>query len=100
MPQTYDEMKANLAVDGMQRVWPAKRCKRCRTSNTMMSKAHKLQICFHCNELEKKSTRARPFKAAMLATLLLLLAGCASAPSRASVEIKVAGQSVVMNFKK
>jgi hypothetical protein len=75
------------------------RCCRCHALVSELADRYQLPICLHCSAKDdKRRMMIKPLAA--LALGLLVLTGCASAPSRATVEIKVAGQSVVMNFRK
>ena len=94
MGQSYQTIQSRLAIDGIQRVRTAKKCVECGQRSVLISRNHKPVTCFACSLKEKKLVRA------LVVAGLLILCGCASAPSKASVEIKVAGQSVVMNFRK
>ena len=93
MGQSYQQITARLAIDGIQRVRTPKKCVECGDKVYLISKRHKRVVCFQCSLIEKKVVRA------IVAVGLMLLAGC-QAPSKAEIRVEVAGQSVVMNFRK
>jgi hypothetical protein len=102
MADEYSDRMMRLQVDGMEKLRSPRRCKPCGAMTKMRSKKHKKVVCYECALRETKATTRRPY-AAMLAALALLLvvcAGCQSAPRQADVHIKIAGQEVVMNFKR
>lgn len=85
---------------GMRQLRVPKRCG-CGALTWLASKKHNKTTCLECIIADHKATVYRPFKAlCATALLLLLLAGCQSAPKQADVHIKIAGQEVVMTFKK
>jgi hypothetical protein len=86
----------------MEKVRPPRKCRVCNTRNTLMSKLHGLKVCKHCVDSERVELKRNPGKvlAGILGLMLLLCAGCQSAPRQADVHIKIAGQEVVMNFKR
>jgi hypothetical protein len=65
--------------------------------NNLMSKAHKLEVCFHCvSKEEKKAGTTKPLA---MALLLVLLCGCA-APREFKAEAVVCGQVVKCEMRR
>jgi len=102
MDRNAKDWHASLVPDGMQKVWPARTCQRCRTENTQMSKLYKLKVCFACKLKEDIERKKNPSKilTGILALVLMCCVGCASAPSKATIQVRVAGQEVNVCFKK
>ena len=103
MDRDAKQWHQSLKPPGMEKVWPLRKCQRCNSrNNKYMSKLHGLKVCMHCVVTERVELKRNPGKvlAGILGLMLLLCAGCQSAPRQADVHIKIAGQEVVMNFKR
>jgi hypothetical protein len=96
MCDEWSDRQERLQIEGYKKLHTAVRCPKCRTMNRIMRKDG--SMCKHCGDKQEKVIKRVLSGVALM--LAVLLCGCQSAPSKASVEIKVAGQSVVMNFKK
>ena len=95
MGQSYQQITARLAIDGIRKVWPPRVCQRCNTSNTHMSKLHNLKVCFHCKLTEEVERKRQPkLVRALVLAGLLLLCGCQSPPRKANIECNVMGQQL------
>lgn len=95
MGQTYEQQQARMKLEGYTRHREAQRCPKCRTRNTIMLTSG--AMCKACNE--KQNAAISRVLAGVACTLLLLCAGCQS-PRQANIEVRFAGQEVVMNFKR
>jgi hypothetical protein len=93
MADEYSERQELLRIPGYEKLQVPRKCKECRTMNKIMSKRHKLQICFHCGSKEEKRIGTTNPLAAILATALLVLCGC-QAPREMRVDANVCGQQL------
>jgi hypothetical protein len=102
MDRDAKQWHESLKPPGMEKVRPLRKCQRCNSrNNKYMSKLHGLKVCMHCVVTERVELKRNPGKvlAGILGLMVVLLAGCA-APREANIKVHVAGQSVVMNFRK
>lgn len=96
MGQSYESQMRKMELEGYKRHRVPQHCNKCNTDNTIMRKDG--TACFHCNELHIKTIKR--VLCAATALLLVVVSGCQSAPREANVSVHIAGQSVVMTFKK
>jgi hypothetical protein len=100
MDRDAKQWHESLKPPGMEKVWPPRKCRVCNTRNTLMSKLHGLKVCKHCVDSERVELKRNPGKVlAGILGLMVVVCGCA-APREANISVQVAGQSVVMNFRK
>lgn len=74
------------------------RCNRCRVLVDQLDDRYQTAICLGCGRKDDKVKMLTSKRMAMLATLLVLLGGCQA--SRATIDVRVAGQTVKCEFRK
>ena len=90
MGQSYQDQQKKMELKGYTRLRTPKRCKQCRN----MSYLHRKDgaMCFHCNESQNKTIKR--VLVGVMGVVLLMFAGCQSAPSKVTVQANVAGQQL------
>jgi hypothetical protein len=96
MGQSYEDQQKKMELKGYTRHRVPQTCPKCRTSNTIMLASG--AMCKACNESQNAAIKR--VLVGVLGVLMLMLCGCQSGPREANIKVHVAGQSVVMNFKK
>jgi len=86
---------------GMRQLREPKRCG-CGVLTWLESKKHNEVTCLECIISEYKESQRKPLRLYVAAAALLLMCcvGCATPPREANVSVQIAGQSVVMQFRK
>jgi hypothetical protein len=92
--------RKDLRQIGMRALGFPRRCP-CGKLTEMTSIKHKGITCYECVMTEHKEMVIRPRRVltGILALVLMCCVGCQS-PRQANIEVRVAGQEVVMNFKR
>ena len=96
MGQSYESQMRALQLEGYKKLHTDVRCPKCRTMNRIMRKDG--SMCKHCGDKQDKTVKR--VLTGILGLVLMCCVGCASAPSKATIQVRVAGQEVNVCFNK